>query len=359
VRVSAAALCVAAVLATGRPAAAIPYFASEYQVKCQKCHTVIPRLNEFGREFMDHGYAMPGATPLKVFPISGKVNLVYSSNPDPGFPKAMVDEVELYLAGKPSPRTNYFVEQYIVDGGAPGNLREAWFQDRLTADGAKIPAYAQGGAFTLPLPVDPESFRETYADYAIYVQTVGNNPFNFFDSKVGAQVRAGSSERGLSVHVAALQGHDTQSGLPSDGVDFMGYAQDAIGPWTISAYAYTGQRPDGGLADRFRREGLGLTYGSNRWSSETVWQTGHDDSFLGAPVGVNSSGGFTQLRYEATNRLFFLARYDATNTPGTGFYQDVIPLVGYRLTRYSRLTAEDVFSASPRQTLNVQLTVGI
>ncbi len=95
-----------------------------------------------GQAFMDHGYLLPNTTPEHAFPLATRVNLAYSSEPDPkGLPKAIVDEVEVFIAGKASPRTNYFVEQYLVDGGAPGATRDAWFAARFTPDNAKIPVY--------------------------------------------------------------------------------------------------------------------------------------------------------------------------------------------------------------------------
>ena len=350
-----------------REALAIPYFAHEYAMTCQKCHSVIPRLNEFGTAFMDHGYSLPGATPQRVFPIAGKFNLLYSSaQPEPqGLPKAIVDEIELFVAGKPTDRTNYFVEQYVVDGGEPGSLRDGWLAYRLTPNDAKVPVYAQAGQFGLPLPVDPESFRETYEGYAPYLQTVGDNPFDFFTPKIGVQVRAGSADRGLSVRALALQGHDQQSGLPAYGTDVMGYAQQIFGPFALSTYHYEGARPDGPLVDRFWRQGYGVTFGSRKWVSESVWQTGNDSAFERTNAAAMSSGGFTQLRYEIDRRLFALARYEGTNGPTStgatgGFERDFVGLLGYRVSRNSRFTVEDVVQHVPAttNTLNMQYTAG-
>ena len=343
------------------PASAIPYFAHEYGLTCQKCHAVIPRLNEFGQRFMDRGYELPHATPEHAFPVATKFNVAYSSEPDPGgLPKATVDEVELFLAGKPSPRTNYFIEQYVVDGGRPGSTREAWFANRFTPSDAKIPVYLQGGSFTLPLPVDPETFRETSQHYTLFDRVVGANPFNFFDPKIGLQARAGFADRGLSIRVLALQGHDRQSGLPSLGVDTMTYAQQVFGPLTLSAYRYDGSRPLGSAPDRFWRQGYGFTYAFGRWESDTVLQSGHDSKSDRAGTAAVSSGGFTQLRYEFNRRLFGLVRYEGTNDPANGLTRDLVPLVGYRVARNARLTVEDVIQHVPQttNTLNMQYTVG-
>jgi hypothetical protein len=342
------------------PASAIPYFAHEYGLTCQKCHTVIPRLNAFGLAFLDHGYQLPGARPdHSVSPLSTKVNFVYGSDPGAGEPKAVVDEVEAYLAGTLGPRTSYFIEQYVIDGGFPGLTREAWLAERLSGDGSKAPVFVQGGSFTLPLPVDPETFRETYTGYAPFVQTTGVNPFNFFDPKIGLQLRLGSIAHGISGDADALQGHDRQSGLPSDGNDFMQYVQDAAGPVTLSAYRYEGKRP-AVVEDRFYRQGYGFVVADRRFESDTVLQSGFDSSVDGLGTAARSSGGFEQLRYQFSPRYFGLARFEGTNDPVGGASRDVVVLAGFRLARNARLTLEDVFQRSPQISTTVasQLTIG-
>ena len=72
-----------------------------------------------------------------------------------------------------------------MDGGVPGRSRDAWAAWRATPDGARIPVTVRGGQFTLNLPVDPETFRETSDHYAIWDQTAGDNPFAFFEPKLG------------------------------------------------------------------------------------------------------------------------------------------------------------------------------
>src|ERR1700733_7851617 len=148
-------------LSAGAPTAAqaIPLFAHQYGVTCEKCHSVIPHLNEFGAAFLAYGERLPGVSSGPAFPISVKLNAVDSSEyqgdgPNgQGLPKAIVDEVEAFTSATIGSRANFFVEQYIVDGGEPGLLRDAWINDRVNPWNAKIPVYLQGGQFTLPLPV--------------------------------------------------------------------------------------------------------------------------------------------------------------------------------------------------------------
>jgi hypothetical protein len=354
-------------LAWPLPAPAIPLFAHQYGVTCQKCHSVIPHLNEFGAAFQAFGDRIPGVQPGPAFPVSTKANLVDSSvnqGSGPGgagLPKAIVDEIELFTTGAIGTRATYFVEQYAVDGGMPGLTRDAWVTDRLNPWDAKIPLYAQAGSFTLPLPVDPETFRDTYAGYTIYGQTVGSNPFTFFDPKIGARLGIGNPLRGLSVQLFAGPGHDRQSGLPSTGTDAMATVQNAIGPFVATIYTYQGTRPSAGTVDKFQRTGYGLTYNQwGRFSIENVLQTGWDSNCgNGDNLGCASSGGFTQLRYAFDRKLFAAARYEGTNDPTNGFTRDGVLLLGYGPRENSRITIEDVIAHAPQttHTMNLQFTV--
>jgi hypothetical protein len=357
-------------LGAGLPprAEAIPLFAHQYGVTCEKCHSVIPHLNEFGAAFLAFGERLPGVSSGSAFPIAAKVNLVDSSENQgngpngAGLPKAIVDEIELFTTGTLGSRADYFVEQYAVDGGEHGLLRDAWISDRVNPWNARIPVYLQGGSFTLPLPVDPETFRDTYQDYAPYVQTVGANPFNFFDPKMGLRLGLGDPIHGLNLQLFGGPGYDRESELPKTGVDTEAYAQDLMGPFALSLFRYDGLRPIGASFDRFERTGYGFTYGQwTRFSSETVLINGWDsDCTAPRRSGCSSSGGFEQLRYAFNRRLYTEARYEGTNDPTTGFARDGVLLLGYGPTENSRVTIEEVIAHAPdtTHTMNLQLTVG-
>jgi hypothetical protein len=335
-------------------------------VTCQKCHSVIPHLNEFGAAFQASGNRIPGLTPGPAMRVAMKVNVSASSQfqgsgPDgQGLPKAIVDEVELFTAGAIGSRASYLFEQYVVDGGMPGATRDAWIMDRLNPWQARIPLYAQVGSFTLPLPVDPETFRDTSQHYAPFDQTAGSNPFRFFEPKIGARFSVGDPLRGLSGQIFAGPGHDRQSGLPSTGTDTMVAVQDALGPLSLSVYRYQGVRPTPyGPLDRFVRTGYGVVWNQwGRFSSETVLQTGVDDSCFSALFSCTSSGGFTQLRYQLNRRLYVTGRYEGTSDSIGSFARDGVLLLGWAPTEHSRLTIEDTIQHVPRttHTMNVQFT---
>jgi hypothetical protein len=337
------------------PVLAIPVFAHRYGVTCQACHTTVPHLNAVGQRFLADGYRAPGLTPAHSFPLAVKVNLAYSSAPDPtGLPKAIVDEVEVLSGGAVGQRTSYFIEQYLVDGGRPGSLRDAWVRLRLggSATPEGLGLNVRAGQFTLPLPVDPETFRETQQHYAVYDQAVGANPFTFFAPHDG--VDAWLATRGGTLHIAALQGHDRQSGLPSSGLDLMAFADAALGAAArVSAYRYEGSRPLPPQRDAFWRQGVGLTLSSGKGAMTTVLQTGFDSSVSGSGAAALSSGGFTELSWRFSHRLTAVGRYDGTTAPGALYRAATFALVE-RVWRNSRLTLEDTI-AHGTHTLNAGL----
>ena len=334
------------------PARAIPVFAHRYGVTCQTCHNTVPQLNAFGQAFLAGGYTWPAGAkvPAPVFPVTLKVNLAYSSAPDPsGLPKAIVDEIEILTGGSAGKQVSYFVEQYAIDGGRIGRTRDAWlrYDSRLGQNENRWSV--QAGQFTLPLPVDPESFRETLTHYAIFDQTGGANPFNFFDPRQGVDL--GYATHGFDLHALALNGHDPQSGLPRSGADSMftaAYNRDAV---TLSAYRYGGSRPLGAIPDRFERHGFGAQFTRDRVLLEGVWQLGYDTSADGTGGSLRTSGGFVQGRYAFSSGAALVSRVDATSG-ATGIGRSLTSALILSPARNMRFTLEDVY-ARGAHTLNI------
>lgn len=323
---------------TPAPARAIPVFAHRYGYSCQACHTTVPHLNAFGQSFRANGYRIAGLPTSKVFPIAAKFNLAYSSSSDPsGLPKYALDELELLTGGHLNDRVSYFVEQYVIDGARPGNTRDAWLQIQ-NAVAFKV------GQFTLPLPVDPETERDTLAHYAAFDQTVGNNPFNFFDQRAGVDALIGSPLGG-NVHVVAVSGHDPQSGLPRSGIDTMLYGQTPIAGTFASVYRYDGTRPSGGpIADRFWRQALGLTKRSERFEFDALVQNGLDRSVDGFGASAKSGAGFAQVRWAFSPSLAAISRYDFAGDDVSPAHHRVIASLIARPARNARFTIEGVFA---------------
>jgi hypothetical protein len=341
------------------PALAIPVFAHRYGVGCETCHTIVPELTAFGQAFADAGYRWPAPRATNAtLPIAMKTNLAYTSGVDPsGLPKAVVDEVEFLIMAPVGKHLLFRYEQYAIDGGVPGKTRDAYVEYNSNP----LAAYRgwrsatfdlQAGSFTLPLPNDPETMRPTANHYAVFDQTVGANPFNLFDDRIGLNARYGN--RFAAINVVAAQGHDPQSGLPSNGLDTLITARVGPEALTLWGYQYSGTRPLGIVADRFRRQGVALTSVTGRAATSLLLQTGTDSSADGIGGAVVSSGGYLQEEWTFNRRLIGTVRYDGLNAPGA-FARATTLSLSYRPYARARWTIEDVIATQPQTTHTLNL----
>lgn len=321
-------------LLAGGKAFALPVFAHRYGLTCQACHTTVPHLNAFGTAFMERGFRLPVAG-REALPIAVKVNLAYSSDPgEGGLPKAVVDEVELLTGGAIGKHLNYFLEQYAIDGGEPGLTRDAWVQYNRGA------THVRAGQFTLPLPVDPETQRDTLAHYALYDQTVGDNTFDFFDPRAGIDAYTHNDASGLNAHLAIVN-----SGL-------MAYASKPFGNVSLYAYRYAGQGGARPALDAFYRQGYGVSAQHGRFSAVAVLQSGNDsDAQNGLPV--RSRGGFLETRYAFSDAFAAVVRHDRVWNAVDGAQNQTVLTLVMRPHSNMRFTIED--QITNHQTLNAAL----
>jgi hypothetical protein len=329
-------------------------------LQCDACHSSLRGTNELGESFLRNDLKLPnlgkGGRPV----VALRGQLAYTSEPDPSLlPKATVDEVEAFVSARINRELSVAAQFYLIDGGRPGSTREAWIQYASPGSFAGAPVRATVGSITLPLPVDPETFRQTNNHYAIFDQTVGANPFALIDPRNAASLALGSPVRGPSMTFVAAQGHDPHSGLPRTGTDRMVQAQEAIGGLVVSAYEYAGRRELGPIGDDFRRRALGLNLYRGRLAVETLLQTGFDTSPDGDGIGVASSGGFVQLRYQLPRATFAIVRYDGVNdTSGGGFARSLTIGANRLISRGVRVGLEDVIRHDTRTTHTLNATVG-
>jgi hypothetical protein len=215
--------------------------------------------------------------------------------------------------------TSYWLEQYLVDDGLPGQPRDMWVNfDQY--DKARDPIgptfHAKIGQFTLPLPVDPETQRPTLSGYLLYSQTVASNPFNFFDPNIGADFSFTDDRHGFEAHFDTVEAYTRSSGIPISGIDLMGTVSQNIGRnFTAYLYRYQGQQHLEPIEDNFYRQAYGLGFQEGKFGAVGIIQNGYDTSAYGFGNGARSSGGFLQTSYAFNSAVALYARYDSVYDP--------------------------------------------
>lgn len=358
---TAAALAALVIAGTGH-ASATQQFAKETLLSCESCHTATMGLTTVGKSFRASGFRLRKLTKTGAPASAIRGQFAFTSEPDPsGLPKTILDELDYFVAGNVSNNVSYMTEVYQIDGGRPGLAREAWLQYQTPNQNTSHAFRFTAGLVALPVPLDPESFRETNEHYAVWDQTAGNNPFNFFDPHQAVWASYGNQARGLSFSALGVQAHDPQSGLPSAGLDTMEALNDVAGRAVLEVYRYDGRRPLAPANDTFWRTGYGVSYYAGRFSANAVVQNGYDSNADGAGTAIGSGGGFLQTRYALSSRAFAIARYDGIEDTAGGFSRTFTVGAGTRLANNFKLEIEDVVAHSPQtsNTLNIVFGFGL
>jgi hypothetical protein len=313
------------------PATATSTFARQYGLSCERCHTIVPQLNTFGQNFKSNGYRIAGESAAQTIPISASVLTTYESSRDGNRARIGIDEWRLQSGGALGPAITYYIEQYVVDGGAPGSLDQAWVQyDSNTAHPtAKTDIRVRAGTQYLPLPVYADTYRPTLNPYGIFEQTVGENTSALGDTYTGVDVALGSDYDTMGIHAFASA---SGAGL---------FAHHTAGDVNIFAYRFTGVSRVMHGDDAFWREALAATVRGKAFEWTSALQTGRDSNPQGTGAAQTSGGGFTQLQWFPRDGMAAVARWDHTFAGGAATRSLTGALV-FRLSANSRLTLEDV-----------------
>jgi hypothetical protein len=339
------------------PAAAVPQYSLQTGLQCDACHESVRATTGLGDYYIESDYRFPNLGIHRAPVVALRGRAVYASDGgDEHLPKATIEALEAFLSARVSPQVSATVESYAVDEGVPGALREAWVQYMTPRKIGTAPGRLTIGLQGLPLPVDPEAFRQTTTPYAIFEQHVGESPFSLVQPKNAVQLGLGSLVRGASVAAMLAEGHDPSSGLATHGVDRMLEAQYAAGGAVIGGYVYKGARGVDGLEDGFRRSAVFANGYRGRLALETLAQRGDDvDPLHGV---VRSSGGFVQLRYQFASGDFALARYDRANDQTGDDERSVVIGFTHPLGRWLHLGAEDRIHSRPTEGHELRVSLG-
>jgi hypothetical protein len=369
-RVGTQLLVLATLLATVRPAHAIPAFARKYGLPCSACHEAWPKLNNFGQTFKDNGYQLgndrdspiyqqPGYWPImfRVTPtwhrestkrvavdkVPGNVGsgLVESTATASGFD---VGGIDIVTAGTLYKNISFLVQPFI--GNSSAGLAQAWVRlDNLM--GSHWLNFKMG-KFELDEPISQGrslTINNTGALYYNYFFTPpGDN--NFFTGignlQLGAEVSGHSDNDYTRYSVAVVSNNNGVTGLPASNAYNVyanlnqGFELPGLGLQRVGVYSYFGESPTffqttkgrpipgTGMGNRsfYRAGAYGLWY-AGKFDFSTFYMHGQDNVFLGNSVAANQpsklpvgaagptwNGGFVEAHYDYNPRLILIGKYE-------------------------------------------------
>jgi hypothetical protein len=369
-RIGAQLLLGAALLASARPAHAIPAFARKYGLPCSACHQAWPMLNNFGQTFKDNGYQLGNdrdspiyqqpaywpimfrVTPnwhresnnrvaLDTVPGSGNSGLVESGISKSGFDLSAIDVI---TAGTLSKNISFFVQPFIGNGGT--FLQQSWVRfDNLA------------GSHWLNLKMGKFELDEIISqERALTLSTTGGSYYNYFftppgDSNVfgglggeplGVELMGHTGNDYTRYSVAVVSSNNGQTGLPSNQTydvytNFtQGFEVPRLGLQQVGVYGYFGESPTyfqtkngtpipgTGTGNRsFYRAGAYGHWYLGKFDFQTFYEHGYDNAFLGNSVAANQpsklpvgaagptwNGGFVEAHYTYNPRLIAIGKYE-------------------------------------------------
>ena len=120
------------------PVQAVPSFSRKYNLPCERCHSMIPRLNPFGYAFYRSGFRLPG--PNKPLTLSNSTDLlsdVTLGHVNPGHSNTITDdEVKARFIGTLSQSVTLHIGyNFSLRPGVTSGFDELWMQYNTAAKG--------------------------------------------------------------------------------------------------------------------------------------------------------------------------------------------------------------------------------
>jgi hypothetical protein len=337
-----------AIIQTGDRAQAIPIFAQRYLLSCKTCHSVLPELNEFGRNFRAHGYRLPlpvhGTTVVAL-----RYQVQYLNAPPAGTRRWAPAGVLLGNANFGA--ITAFVHYNLGAGGAPS----AFYLAFLATYNEHTKTEYRGGLFELPLAQSPGQRLDDLQQYGYYGAHVGLNDLTLASPRWGIDVQhaIGTFTSDLVVDDGEFKGsayggkpiptgETTSAGAAEAGIFLRG---PLFHPIEVGGEFMGGTRliiatGKPGFDDPYVRKGLLLRTELRQIELQAEQWWGDDWNADGSGTHIRSSGGYARLKYYPTPHSYLAVRYDAQATPFV--MRDMVYYFAFMPTPHTRLLFQQV-----------------
>ncbi len=306
-----------------RRAAAIPVFANgQGGANCALCHTVVPRLNGYGRYVLATNFSRGLNRHLQMMqnrslPVALEAT-ANASHPAPsGLPTLSSSLVQWLSAGFLGKDFSYFATVPMVSGGFPSaSVDQLWIADNGLDRGH---GSLQVGRFATPLFAPWISQPLSLSGYGIASMQVGSNAATIADNRWGASyTQVGAND--VIGNIAYLSGNGAleRAFTPGDEGSAWSASVMYLSPekhWSGGVATLLGSLPNsGGAIDRYTREIALASYSVGRFNFLAIGTIGHDTLPLALSTESSTSKAYSlETIYAARPWLHLDTRYERTN----------------------------------------------
>lgn len=352
IRLRTATVAVILMILTIQPSHAIPAFARKYSFACAMCHTVWPRLNDFGQQFRLNGYQLTGQESKEIpvwqlpgVPISLRTAAGYTSDTfSPSGTEAATNQFEVngldILGGGLLGKNKGFYLAYLppitASNGLEGQDAEFEQANAILSHLTKN-TWLNGrvGRFEAAYVPISQVRSITISPYEIYTfngspglsppSTVGSlNTFALADPATGIELTGWNGSPweyafGFTNGSAENNTNDGPSDVYLHGAYIIGsgFGQTSGQRLGLMGYFGNARALNTGVRAPFTRWGFDASLNSGPYNAEIQFVQGNDNGAFNvfAPGTLYQfNGGFVQVNQFVSNSgLFF--RYDWVNTP--------------------------------------------
>ncbi|MBN2071612.1 MAG: hypothetical protein JW814_09170 [Candidatus Krumholzibacteriota bacterium] len=343
---------------------AIPAFARKYKISCNTCHSVIPRLKDYGDEFAANAFTIPekenkrdyitaGDDLLwlnKDFPLAARIDLFAAFDEDQRVENDLQIPwgLKLLSGGTLYKNIGYYFYFFMSERGEVAGVEDAYIHFRNVFN-SKIDVLA--GQFQVCDPLMKRELRLTYEDYLVYKVSPGSSTINLTYDR--GLVFAYTLEKTGSDLVAMVvngngKGEAVDDKLDQD--DYKNYAlrlNQGIGDIvTIGGFYYAGKEksPGSGRTNDVTYYGPDLTFGMGpvELTAQYLYRKDTNPEFLTSSDDLETHGYVVEMMFAPdidNSRYFFTGLYNLVDSKVFD-YETATLSYTYLISRNLRFIAE-------------------
>ncbi len=343
---------------------AVPAFAREHKISCTTCHTVFPRLKDFGDEFAGNGFIMKEAENKRNFVSTGDDRLKLSKT----FPLAARMEafasydqskaveydlqspwgIKLLSGGTLYNNIGYYFYFYMYERGEVAGIEDAYIHfDNVFDSNLDIMV----GQFQTSDPLMKRELRLTYEDYEIYKTNIGLSNVNLAYDR-GVMFVYGIDQTGTDVIGMVTNGNGKPEAvnrrMDQDNYKNYGFRiNQGIGDLlTLGGYYYLGKEKsvDTGEINEVTYYGPDISVGLENFelTAQYLNRTDTNPIFDGSENDIKTDGYVVELVYspDMNNSKYYITGLYNNISSDLYDYETATLSYTYLFARNLRLLAE-------------------
>ncbi len=343
---------------------AIPAFARKYKISCNTCHTVFPRLKEYGDDFAGSGfiikeketernYVTAGDDLLwlnKDFPVAARIDLFAMHDQGKNVENDLQIPwgLKLLSGGTLYKNIGYYFYFYMQEHGEVAGIEDAYIHfDNVFSTNLDIMV----GQFQVCDPLMKRELRLTYEDYMIYKTYIGSSSMNLAYDR-GLILAYGIEKTGTDLVGMVVNGNGKPEAIDDklDQDDHKSIAlrinQGILDFMTIGGFYYTGKEdsPDSNRTNEVIYYGPDLTFGMGPFelTAQYLMREDNNPNFLSDASKVKTDGYVVELMFAPDierSRYYFTALYNMIDSDEYNYETATLSFT-YQLARNLRLLTE-------------------